>query len=329
MEKLISVIVPVYNTGKYLTRCVESILSQDYRNIEVIIVDDGSNDNYTPSVCDELSLTSERVSVIHKENGGAASARNTGIDHSSGAYVGFVDSDDYVERNMYSSLLNQIVDDGSSLALGGMVVHFASKDETICPSFSKSFIDRNELLHNFLIGDFHSTCTNLYDASLFDSVRFPEKEINEDYLVNYKIFSCVNGASVVSYPFYHYDRRGDSVTGSDISLNMLDWFKHTEYVLNDIRGKSGNRSLINEAVFQYLYAFIVVANKALLTLVRKESYEADYLYELSTKKLAENRVAFLKNRHFSGKYFLWGVCLSTFPVFYRKIVLFGLRLKSR
>ena len=104
-KTLISIIVPVYRTEKYLDRCVESIVNQTYKNLEIILVDDGSPDD-CPKMCDEWAKKDKRIKVIHKENGGVSSARNIGIKSAKGKYIGFVDSDDYIEKEMYESLID-------------------------------------------------------------------------------------------------------------------------------------------------------------------------------------------------------------------------------
>lgn len=104
---LISVIVPVYNVEKYIRRCVDSILSQTYKNLEILLVDDGSND-LSGEICDEYAGTDKRVRAFHKKNGGLASARNFGLENVMGEYVSFVDSDDWIEKNTYSYCLDLI-----------------------------------------------------------------------------------------------------------------------------------------------------------------------------------------------------------------------------
>ena len=107
MTPLITIIVPVYNIMEYLPRCVHSITAQTYTNLEVILVDDGSTDG-TGMLCDELAKEDARILVLHKENGGSSSARNLGLISAKGAYIGFVDSDDYVEPDLYERLLEGI-----------------------------------------------------------------------------------------------------------------------------------------------------------------------------------------------------------------------------
>ena len=103
MQEKISIIVPVYNVENYLERCVESILKQTYTNFELLLINDGSTDQ-SGDLCDQLALRDQRIRVIHKENGGLSAARNTGIDHASSDLIGFIDSDDYIEEDMYETL---------------------------------------------------------------------------------------------------------------------------------------------------------------------------------------------------------------------------------
>lgn len=106
-QPLISVIVPIYKVEQYLNRCVQSIVDQTYKNLEIILVDDGSPDN-SPAMCDAWAEKDDRVQVVHKKNGGVSSARNAGLDAANGAYIGFVDGDDYIEPDMYAQLLQAI-----------------------------------------------------------------------------------------------------------------------------------------------------------------------------------------------------------------------------
>ena len=105
---MLSIIVPVYNVEKYIGKCIESIVNQTYKDLEIILVDDGSTDN-SGKICDEWARKDKRIKVIHKKNGGLSDARNAGLDICTGDYIGFVDSDDYIELNMYEDLLIQMM----------------------------------------------------------------------------------------------------------------------------------------------------------------------------------------------------------------------------
>ena len=145
MDELISVVVPVYNTGQYLTRCIKSILAQDYREIEILLVDDGSTDQATRLLCDTLAENNAAIRVFHKSNGGSASARNFGIKEARGNYIGFVDSDDVIDPNMYSSLLYDIQSQRVKIAIGNIATEENGRIIDIHKALS-SGIDENTQL---------------------------------------------------------------------------------------------------------------------------------------------------------------------------------------
>lgn len=104
-KSIISVVIPIYNMEKYLNKCIESVINQTYRNLEILLIDDGSTDN-SPGMCDEWAKKDNRIKVFHKTNGGLSDAKNYGIEHASGKFIGFVDSDDWIDKNMYYNLIN-------------------------------------------------------------------------------------------------------------------------------------------------------------------------------------------------------------------------------
>ena len=116
MDELISVIVPVYNVEKYISRCIESIMKQTYKNIEIILIDDGSTDN-SGKICDEYSLKDDRINVIHKKNGGLSDARNTGLDIAKGKYISLIDSDDFVSKFFIETLYNTCKNENCEIAI--------------------------------------------------------------------------------------------------------------------------------------------------------------------------------------------------------------------
>lgn len=181
---LISVIVPVYNIMEYLPRCVHSIMAQTYRNLEIILVDDGSTDG-TGELCDSLAMEDSRIRVFHKENGGSSSARNLGISRAGGEYLGFVDSDDYIDSDMYERLYRGIEKYQVTAAQIG-------RDEideegrllpNICqPPGSDVCMESADFLRELLMhrGDC-SFCTKLLHRGLFEREGFPEGLLNEDF----------------------------------------------------------------------------------------------------------------------------------------------------
>ena len=142
-HQLISIIVPIYNVEDYLKRCIDSILGQTYKNLEVILVDDGSPDK-CGKICEEYKLIDSRIKVIHKKNGGLSSARNNGLDIATGDFIGFVDSDDYIERNMYESLIEALNNNNADIATCGIIREDTNTQHKInirTPNTEKVYLD--------------------------------------------------------------------------------------------------------------------------------------------------------------------------------------------
>ena len=239
---LISVIVPVYNIMDYLPRCVQSLREQTYRNLEILLVDDGSTDG-TGQLCDQLAAQDGRIRVLHKENGGTSSARNLGIEKARGEYLGFVDSDDYVEPDMYMQLYQAGGDKESWLVQVGRdeVDEQGGQLPSICqiPESEERFSDR-EFLEELLMhrGDC-SFCTKLVPRRLLGEDRFPEKQLNEDFHLIIRLLQRAEG--VISLPVcgYHVFYRlgsntrkkmendfsrvfSDNVNNADLVLGMVE-----------------------------------------------------------------------------------------------------------
>ncbi len=317
MDDLISIIVPIYNTGQYLKNCISSIINQDYSNLEIILVDDGSTDDQTIELCDDLARDSSNISSYHKANGGSASARNYGISKANGKYIGFVDSDDIIEPTMYSTLYDAIQKDGVKVSICGISTEEDGNVLLDYDGLESGVYDNLELMRHFLLGMWHSSCTCLYDKSLFDRARFPEGEINEDFMLNYYIFKDLERLSFVKKPLYHYLRRTDSKTGSPKTLRFLDWIKHTKLVLDEIL--SQNSSLKQEAEYQFLNSNIVLANSSLLSFSRFNSNEALELYGIVTDNLSVNRDMIKRNNYLKGR----DRCLSLLMAYTPKLYKFG------
>lgn len=192
METTISIIVPVYNIIEYLPRCVESLRKQTYDKIEILLVDDGSTDG-TSALCDVLAAEDVRIRVFHKQNGGSSSARNLGIQEATGEYLGFVDSDDYVEPDMYERLLQAIETTHLPIAQTGRdeIDPEGKKLPNICePVTERQEIPAKEFLRELLMhrGDC-SFCTKLVRRDLFEEEGFPVGVLNEDFHLLVKLLT--------------------------------------------------------------------------------------------------------------------------------------------
>lgn len=181
---LITVIVPVYNIKEYLPRCAASVCGQTYEKLEIILVDDGSTDG-TGELCDELAKKDARIRVFHQQNGGSSSARNLGLDHASGEYIGFVDSDDYIDRNMYQSLCDAIRNYDVRVAQIGRDERDeqGSRLPDICvpPDRPERIGSRNFLKELLMHRGDCSFCTKLFHRSILAARRFPVGALNEDF----------------------------------------------------------------------------------------------------------------------------------------------------
>mgnify|MGYP000773171516 FL=1 len=202
----ISVIVPVYKTEGLLDRCVESIVGQTYKNLEIILVDDGSPDN-CPAMCDEWAEKDSRIRVIHKENGGVSSARNAALDIATGDYIGFVDSDDWIEPEMYSSLIQKISESGKNIALCSYYAVEISGERYECRCVvDKEVLDKDDYFRFIVLGgDGGYIWNRLYDADILKEVRFDEDIwYSEDLLFNFKTAQKSNGAAILDKIEYNY-----------------------------------------------------------------------------------------------------------------------------
>lgn len=233
----ISVIVPVYKTEGLLDRCVESIVGQTYKNLEIILVDDGSPDN-CPAMCDGWAEKDSRIRVIHKENGGVSSARNAALDIATGDYIGFVDSDDWIEPEMYSSLIQKISESGKNIALCSYYAVEISGERYECRCVvDKEVLDKDDYFRFIVLGgDGGYIWNRLYDADILKEVRFDEDIwYSEDLLFNFKTAQKSNGAAVLDKAEYNYvqkrireqawimdDHSFDSMTAFEIMLSYKD-----------------------------------------------------------------------------------------------------------
>ena len=225
---LISVIVPVYRVEEYLERCVKSILSQTYKNLEVILVDDGSPDQ-CPAICDACAEKDARVKVIHQENKGLSGARNAGINAASGEYLAFVDSDDYVSPHFIEELYQLLKDTGC--AIGQCRFSYVKGEGLVEEGDSAFCIYRGESLMEQLYGpEEKATCfvvawNKLYRAELFKEtgIRYPEGRIHEDEATTYRLFHEAKKLAFLDRALYgYYTENGGSIT-SVFSAKRLQW----------------------------------------------------------------------------------------------------------
>ena len=227
---LISVIVPVYKVEQYLDRCVESIVNQTYKNLEIILVDDGSPDN-CPQMCDTWSEKDNRIKVIHKPNGGLSDARNAGMAVADGELIGFVDSDDYISADMYQSLYEDMVKNESDMSVCGVEMVWEEDGNTRALTCDGEFVLNNvEAMRAVLEESFikQPVWYKLYKAEQIKNIVFPVGKYHEDAFWTYKAVAKANKVSVFDKKCYFYVQRGGSIMGNDYSAKRLDGIEASE-----------------------------------------------------------------------------------------------------
>jgi len=212
-EKLVSVIVAVYNIEEYLPRCVDSILAQTYGKLEIILVDDGSKDR-SGSICDDYAGKDPRVRVIHKKNGGLSDARNAGMDVASGEYIGFVDGDDWIEPDMYRAMYHACEKEKAQVA--ACRYKQITKSGVIDGSAGNSVsLSRDKALEIYVCGDeryliYNSVWSKLFARELVEDMRFPVGKNSEDIMFTTKAFCRMERLAYLDEAYYNYvlDREG-------------------------------------------------------------------------------------------------------------------------
>lgn len=225
-NSLISVIIPVYNTEEYLERCLISILNNTYKNLEVILVDDGSTDN-SGKICDDYALKDERITVIHKENGGQAIARNLALDKIKGDYIAFIDSDDFVHKNYFEFLLKGITENNADVSVCSFTREMPISDfENQTIPFDFSLVDKKKFFKEMYEEKWAVNIApwgKIYKKSLFDNMRFPEGIPYEDAFLIYKVI--FKGSTIVESDgmMYYYFVNNSSTTLKKDNSSKLVW----------------------------------------------------------------------------------------------------------
>ena len=231
-NRLVSVIIPAYNVEQYVERCVYSVTKQTYRNLEIILVDDGSTD-CTGIICDKLAKEDNRISVIHKTNGGLSDARNAGIDVSRGEYISFVDSDDYIASDMLEHMMNAMCETDISMVVVGFWKQSGDARE-YCGPTTERVVSSEEALKDIYIGHeiYPASWNKLYRRALFNNNRFAVGMINEDSEIITKLLMECNRVALVSKPLYIYMIREGSITQSSFSSKDYNGIKAYRTAVN-------------------------------------------------------------------------------------------------
>lgn len=224
MDSLISVIVPIYNVEKYLERCVESIINQTYKNLEIILVDDGSPDN-CPQMCDDYAKKDSRIKVVHKKNGGLSDARNAGMKVATGEYVSFIDSDDYISLDFYETLLQTMIDNDSDIVECSVVKFYEDNNfDEYSDDLKVTNYDTLYALDGLINENpFKQHVWNkLYKSNIALDIPYAVGKLNEDEFWTYQVFGKAKKVTRINKTMYYYFQRGSSIMGNGYNIKRLD-----------------------------------------------------------------------------------------------------------
>ena len=277
MKPLLTVVIPVYNVEKYLKRCVESVLVQEWNNYDILLVDDGSIDS-SPQICDDYVKAYDFISVIHKENGGLSEARNTGISNAEGEYVYFLDSDDWIEPNTFSDLAEVIESDQYDIISFNQ--EFVKSEHDIIKSDSKRIkrlTGKEALIDMFSYGFITVFATDkIYRKALFtkNTIQFPVGKYYEDLGTNYKLFLSAKKVYATNQKYYHYlIDNPDAITKSWNEQKFSDMFEfYKDIFYSDFVG-----SQLNQEEIQILQLYYVNGLTHILASLYKSKLDKKYI----------------------------------------------------
>lgn len=255
MEDLVSIVVPVYNVEKYLKKSIESILNQTYKNIEILLVDDGSTDS-SGKICDSFSKVDPRIRVFHKANGGLSDARNFGIEQMRGQYVAFIDSDDYISNDfvwkLYSSIKNN--DSEVSICSFSLVDEKGEKIKDELLDSGEVCLPGKQILEKVLTADGYRyvvAWNKLYRSTLFEKFQFKIGKLYEDEFLNYPLFWECQKVSIVEEPLYLYVQREGSIVQSNMTLEKIKMKDEMHTSRIEFYSDKGHSFLHEKACQQY------------------------------------------------------------------------------
>ena len=252
-NNLVSVVVPVYNTEDFIDRCLDSIVNQTYKNIEILVIDDGSRDSSSKK-CKEWEEKDNRIRFFHKENGGLSDARNFAIDRMNGEYVTFIDSDDFVTNDFVETMLNLIQKNDSDISVCINTLYY--EDGTLKHAYpnhnGKKIITKSnfEMLEEMLYQKSFDTeaCIKMFKSELFDDVRFPNGKLYEDLDTVYKIFLKSKKISYINKEMYYYFKRSSSIVGKPFDKKDMYIIEAINNMLETITKVDNNNNLNNSLI---------------------------------------------------------------------------------
>ncbi len=280
-KALISIIIPVYKVEKYLEKCIQSVINQTYENLQIILVDDGSPDN-CGKICDEYAQKDHRIEVIHKSNGGLSDARNKGLEMAKGEYIGFVDSDDYIEADMYEVLYNLLKQYNADVSICNFYTVSQGKISIKNADNGINEYNRIEILKEILLDkNIQSYAWNkLYKKELFDEIKYPIGKKYEDIGTTFYLLEKCNKVVVTGKSEYYYINRQDSIVNNVTESTITDYIEliiqRYDYIEENIKELSSYNK-------DYLKRILKTAEKDIKSLNEVGDYTKKKYEELYNK----------------------------------------------
>ncbi|MBQ9017281.1 glycosyltransferase [Candidatus Saccharibacteria bacterium] len=288
MKKKISIIVPVYNTEKYLEKCLRSLVGQSYDNMEIILVDDGSTDN-SGKICNEWAKKDKRIKAFHKKNGGLSDARNYGLTKATGEYVGFVDSDDWVDKDMYRSLMTGCEKYGTEIGWCNKIRVYSKKNKQESYILKKEGIDAERALVLLLLLSDPSACNKIFKKQLFDDIEFPKQKLYEDIgTIPYLIDKASRVYLDNIYGYYYNQQNDHSIVHERFTVEKMDYYYNVKTLNNFVIAKYPNLREVSEC-------FFALSLTALITAMYCQRRQYKKQYKMLVKDLG--RIKYKSNRY--------------------------------
>lgn len=326
MNPEISIIMPIYNTEKYLSKSIESLINQTFTNIEIILVNDGSVDN-SYKICKEFENKDKRVKLITKENGGQGSARNRGLEIARGKCIAFIDSDDYIEATMYEKMYNTMLEYDCDIV--ACQVNMIDEDRNIIsstPNISEhgNIESGEDAIKRYLKYGRWGPCDKLYKREVIDNVRFIEnRSCSEDHSVMIPILNNTNKMVTIEDYLYNYLVRQGSTTNSIFSIKNFDSAYIWEHVLKQARNIS-NKQIIEQVEAKVLSCYIDLINEA----IRNKADQYDKEIKLIVNKIKDKYKNFNSNNYLLTQYKIGGYIISKNFNLYKSLFKISRKLKK-
>ena len=277
MQPLLSIIVPIYNVEQYLDRCIQSILNQTYQNLEIILVDDGATD-CSGAIADSYAAKDKRIKVFHKENGGLSDARNYGLEHVTGDYILFIDSDDFIVNIMCERLITVASSNNADIVSCNYYIYRGDDDisiHTMSVQDDKRTFTGMDMLRYYLLKtepfDLNVVWNKIFKLDLFNGVEpvhFPKGRVQEDNFTIFRLFLNANSIVTVNEPLYYYVQRAGSIMANFTRRFMIDTIESHMYMSDYLMNHCS--SVKNELQLYLLNSYVELSRRVCANKCKKE-----------------------------------------------------------